>query len=113
FVLLLAAGFLVFAAAGWMVLLWIRRRYQAKQLSDESVTVDAIWILFAIVHSMNLVFGHPLWALASLAAIAVYKICVRVGFSWLGRRELTSQPGPVLLVLRSFSIGKDSERLFD
>jgi hypothetical protein len=113
FVALLAVGFLIFAAVGWMALTWIRRRYQAKQIGDESVTVDAIWILFAIVHSMNLVFGHPLWALASLAAFGAYKTCVRVGFWWLGRRDEISEKSPVLLVLRSFSIGKDSERLFD
>ena len=110
---LLAVGFLMFAAVGWMALAWIRRRYQAKQISDESVTVDAIWMLFAVVHSIGLVFEHPLWALTSLAAFGAYKICVRVGFSWLGRRDESSQTSPTLLVLRSFSIGRDGERLFD
>jgi len=110
---LLAVGFLTFAVVGWMALAWIRRRYQAKQISDESVTVDAIWMLFAVVHSIGLVFEHPLWALTSLAAFGAYKICVRVGFSWLGRRDESSQTSPTLLVLRSFSIGRDGERLFD
>ena len=85
---------LVMAAA------WIRRRYQAKYISDESVTVDAIWIFFAIVHSMGLVFEYPLWALTSLAAFGSYKTCVRAGFSWLGRQREPSQKSPVLLVLR-------------
>lgn len=110
---LLAVGFLTFAAVGWMALAWIRRRYQAKHISDESVTVDAIWMLFAVVHSIGLVFEHPLWALTSLAAFGAYKSCVRVGFSWLGRRDESSQKSPTLLVLRSFSIGRDGERLFD
>src|SRR6185295_19024810 len=95
------------------VLVWIGRRYQAKTISDESVTVDAMWVLFAVVHSMNLVFGHPLWTLAGIAALAVYKISARLGFSWLARREGSSQRSPALLVLRSFSIGRNSERLFD
>ena len=41
-------GFLLFAVFGWAALVWIGRRYQAKQMSDESVTVDALWMLFAI-----------------------------------------------------------------
>lgn len=112
-VALLAVGFLTFAAVGWMALAWIRRRYQAKQISDESVTVDAVWMLFAVVHSIGLVFEHPLWALTGLAAFGAYKLCVHVGFLWLGRRDEASQKSPTLLVLRSFSIGRDGERLFD
>jgi hypothetical protein len=113
FVALLAVGFLAFAAVGWSALAWIGRRYQAKKISDESVTVDAIWALFAIVDSIGLVFEHPLWVLASLAAFGAYKTCVRVGFSWLGRQDELSQKNPTLLVLRSFSIGRDGERLFE
>jgi hypothetical protein len=112
FVALLGIGFVIFAGVGWLALSWIRRRYEAKQISDESITVDAVWLLFAVSHSIGLVFEHPLWALAGVAAFGVYKACVHVGFSWLGRRV---GPGkaPALLVLRSFSIGRDSERLFD
>jgi len=113
FVALLAAGFFAFAAVGWATLAWIGRRYQAKQISDESVTVDAIWLLFAIVHSIGLVFAHPLWALTSLGAFGAYKTSVRAGFWWLGRRDASSQKSPTLLVLRSFSIGRDGERLFE
>jgi hypothetical protein len=113
FVAMLVAGFLIFAVLGWAALIWIGRRYQAKKISDESVTVDAIWMLFTIVHSMDLVFGHPLWMLAGAAAFASYKALSRIGFSWLGRVKDLSQKRPTLLVLRSFSIGSDSERLFD
>jgi hypothetical protein len=112
-VALLAVGFLAFAAVGWATLAWIGRRYQAKKISDETVTVDAIWMLFAVVHSIGLVFEHPLWLLTSLAAFGAYKACVRVGFSWLGRQDELSQKSPTLLVLRSFSIGRDGERLFE
>jgi hypothetical protein len=113
FVMLLVLGFLMFAGVGWMALAWIRSRYQAKQISDESVTIDAIWIMFAIAHSVNLVFGHPLWALAGIAALAAYKAFVRIGFRWAARGSDLSVHTPALLVLRSFSIGKDGERLFD
>jgi hypothetical protein len=113
FIALLAVGFLMFSVLGWIALLWIGRRYQAKKISDESVTVDAVWIVFAIVHSIDLVFGHPLWMLGGVAAFAAYKTVVRIGFSWLGGVKSESQQRPTLLVLRSFSIGHDSERLFD
>lgn len=105
-------GFLVFGALAWLALGWIRRQYQAKHISDESVTIDAIWALFTITYSVNLVFGHPLWALAGIVAFAAYKLCVHLALRWSaqGREE---QKSPVLLVLRSFSIGKDGERLFD
>jgi hypothetical protein len=113
FIAMLVAGFLLFAVLGWAALAWIGRRYQAKKISDESVTVDAIWMLFAIVHSMDLVFGHPLWMSAGAAAFAAYKALSRIGFAWLRRVKDDTQKKPTLLVLRSFSIGSDSERLFD
>jgi hypothetical protein len=113
FIAVMVAGFVAFAIVGWVALAWIGRRYQAKKISDESVAVDALWVLFTIVHSMNLVFGRPLWALAGAAAFAVYKLCARVGFAWWARRDGTGRRIPTLLALRSFSIGGDSERLFD
>jgi hypothetical protein len=113
FYLLIALGFVLFGVVGWMALRWIRARYVAKQISDQSLTIDAVWLLFTIIFSMDLSFGHPLWTLAGVAAFATYKLCVRIGFAWLGRREPVPENGPALLVLRSFSIGHDSEHLFD
>ena len=113
FFALIAVGFLLFAVVGWAALLWIGRRYQAKKISDESVTVDALWALFAIVHSMDLVFGHPLWSLGGLLAFAAYKTVTRVGFALIGEGKDGSPKAPSLLILRSFSIGSDSERLFN
>jgi hypothetical protein len=112
-VTIILTGFLIFAVVGWAALLWIGRQYQAKAISDESVTVDAIWMLFTIVHSINLVFGHPLWTIGGVASFAAYRAVVRIGFSWLRRAKQERRTAPTLLVLRSFSIGSDSERLFD
>ncbi|MEO5741283.1 MAG: hypothetical protein ABIS29_11875 [Vicinamibacterales bacterium] len=110
---LIMFGFMAFAVVGWVALGWIRRQYQAKRISDQSVTIDAIWMLFTISHSINLVFGGPLWALAGLGAFVAYKVCVRFGLKWAGSALDLTQRNPALLVLRSFSIGKDGERLFD
>jgi hypothetical protein len=113
FVAMMVLGFLMFAVWGWIALVWIGRRYQAKKISDESVTVDAVWMFFGVVHSVDLVFGHPLWMFGGLAAFAAYKLLARLGFWWLGAGTSRLQAMPILLVLRSFSIGSDSERLFD
>jgi hypothetical protein len=113
FYLLIGLGFALFGVVGWMALRWIRARYVAKQISDQSLTIDAIWMLFTIIFSMDLSFGHPLWTLAGVVSFAAYKMCVRIGFAQLMRRDPVPQKGPALLVLRSFSIGHDSEHLFD
>jgi hypothetical protein len=107
------AGFVMFGVVGGVALVWIRRWYQAKATSDESLTVDAIWLLFATAHAMDLVFEHPLWMLSGVVALAAYKACVLSGFALQGHVDRPAGQGPTLLVLRSFAIGKDSERLFD
>ena len=112
-VAMLLLGFVLFAVIGGIALIWIGRRYEAKKISDESVTVDAVWVLFAIIHSIDLVFGGPVWALAGLVAFGAYNAVARIGFSRLAHRDGAVQQRPTLLVLRSFSIGSDSERLFD
>ncbi|MGH9175828.1 MAG: hypothetical protein ACRD1H_15800, partial [Vicinamibacterales bacterium] len=73
-------GFVVFGALGWLALRVIGLRYQAKRISDESVTVDAVWLLFAFTHLNGLVFEHPLWIVAIAVAFAAFKAGTRVGF---------------------------------
>ncbi|HVH26195.1 MAG TPA: hypothetical protein VM818_05530 [Vicinamibacterales bacterium] len=112
--ILAAIGFALFTVFGWIALKWIKRRYDAKRLSDESLTLDVIWLLFAVTHANGLAFEHPLWVLAGPAAFGLYKACTYAGFSWLSTRQRSElQRFPALLLLRSFSIGKSSERLFD
>ncbi len=105
-------GFLLFAALGWLVLQWIRRRYQAKTISDQSLILDALWLLFGVSYSIGLVFEGAVWILSSLAAFAAYKLAVFLGFRAIA--PATGSPGTVsLLILRVFSLGKRSEDLFD
>jgi hypothetical protein len=70
-------------------------------------------LLFTVSHSVGLVFEHVAWVLAWVAAFAAYKATARIGFSWLRRQTPSRGKTPRLLLLRSFSIGKKSERLFD
>jgi hypothetical protein len=112
FVALMLGGVLLLGPAGWLTLRWVRGRYERKKLSDQSVTLDAIWLLYGLFHSMVLATQGPLWLLSIIVAFAGYKVAVRIGFALLGRGTL-GRGRTKLLLLRVFSLGKRSERLFD
>ena len=109
-ILLVGAAF--FAVLAGLGLLWIRRRYEAGKISDQSLTIDALWLVFGVVESTNLVFSGARWLLACPAALVAYKLVCLAGFSVTARRA-TTEPPPILLLLRVFSLGHRSERLFD
>jgi hypothetical protein len=108
---MMIVGLLAFAFLGWPLLKWLGRRYQDKRLSDETLTVDALWLMFAVMHSIGLVFEGWYWFFSGFVAFAAFKISTIVGFS-LARRA--ARPASrTLLVLRVFALGARSERLFD
>lgn len=113
FIGLTLLGFILFGAVGWLVLQGIGRWYQQKKISAHSITMDAIWLLFGIFQSIGLIFEGERWFLISLLAFAVYKVVSWVGFSLLRNRFPTPEQKLNLLLLRVFSLGKRSERLFD
>jgi hypothetical protein len=102
-------GLFLFAVLGWLALRWIGARYSAKKFSDQSLTVDAIFLLFGIIASVDLVFEHWMWIAAGLVAFFVYKIVARIGFRFL----LHTLPPKQLLLLRVFALGRRSGPLFD
>jgi hypothetical protein len=109
FIATLLLGLLLFALFGWLVLRWIGARYSAKKFSDESLTVDTIFVLFGIIASVDLVFEHWMWIATGLVALIAYKVVARIGF-----RFLPKTPSPKgLLLLRVFALGKRSQPLFD
>jgi hypothetical protein len=112
FIGVILLGFAVFGLVGWLTLRWIRAQYERKKISDQSITLDAIWLMFGIVQSIPLVFGGAAWILSGLVAFVVYKVITWAGFSLLKHRA-SSGKSPNLLLLRVFSLGKRSERLFD
>jgi hypothetical protein len=104
-------GFLVFAVLGWILLRWLGARYRRKRFSDQSLTLDSIWLLFAVAHAIGLVFEGPAWIASGLVAYAGYKVAALAGNARLrGRQQSTPRS---LLLLRVFSLGKRSEQLFD
>ena len=110
---LAALSFLVPWPAGWLTLCWIRKRYEQKKITDQTITVDAIWLLFAAYYSFVLLSYGTRWMFASLVAFLGYKAVTWTGFSLL--RRAASPPSRRnfrLLLLRVFSLGKRSEELF-
>jgi hypothetical protein len=104
-------AFAAFCVLGWLLAVWIRRRYQRKAISDQSLTLDAIWLLFGATNSIFLAFAGPVMVLTGAIAFLAYKLVAR-----LGRRFLSAESGAQgtgLLFLRVFSLGKRSELLFD
>jgi hypothetical protein len=108
---LMLAGLLAFALAGWLVLQWVGQRYRRKRLSDQMLTIDALWLVFGLVHSIGLVFEGWYWILTGFAAFAAFLAVRSAGFAML-RRSAKQRPRRLLL-LRVFALGPRSERLFD
>ena len=108
-------GFAVFGlGGGWLTLRWIGGRYERKKLSDQSITLDAIWLLFGVSQSIWLVVdGAAAWVPSCLLAFVVYKLVTWAGFSLLDHEASLAGRIPKLLLLRVFSLGKRSERLFE
>ena len=113
FIGLVVLGLAAFGVVGWLTLRWIGGRYKRKEISDRSIIIDAIWLLFGVLQSTILVVDNVLWILTGLLAFVVYKVVAWAGFSLLGYKAPSMRKSPALLLLRVFSLGKRSERLFD
>ena len=98
---------------GWRLLVWIRNGYQHKSISDQSLAVDALWLLFASFYAVMLAFAGPGWALSAVVAFVIFKGAVEVGNKLLRSKSQSRRHNPALLVLRVFSLGKRSESLFE
>jgi hypothetical protein len=82
-------------------------------VSDESITFDAIWLLFGVEQSIGLAFRGAGWVLSGVVAFAAYKLVTALALPALGSRPGTDGSNARLLLLRVFALGRRSERLFD
>ena len=111
--LYLAVGaFALFGALGWLLLEWIRRRYEAKRISDQTLALDAVWLVFTVLAAEMLLNQSVGWALAGLAGFLGYKLAAIAGFAVLRSGRRSGEPNRRLLVLRVFGSRERSERLF-
>lgn len=106
-------GFAAFAIGGWVLLEFLRQLYESKAISEQSINVDAMWLLFGIVNSMGLVFAGAWWFLSGLAAFVIYKCATAGLFQLCGVSRRVKKNGHRLLLLRVFALGHRSERLYD
>ena len=109
---LLLVGATVATLLGRLVLKWLGRRHVARRSSDQLLTLEAMWLLFAVVQSVGFAFEGLAWLAAGPLAFLAWKLTTSAGFrlAGLGRAQ---GPAPGLLLLRVFALGARSERLFD
>ena len=121
---LMLAGAAGAGVLGWQVLKWLGRRHVARRSSDQALTLEAMWLLFAVVQTVSFAFEGLAWLASGVVAFAAWKLVTSAGFrlAGLGRRTTNAagheQPNalahpPALLLLRVFALGARSERLFD
>ncbi|HIP68687.1 MAG TPA: hypothetical protein EYH06_08870 [Chromatiales bacterium] len=113
FVLMHVIGFVIFSLLGWYLLKLLGRRYREKRLSDQSLNLDALWLTFAVVQSITLVFEGWAWIFTGLVAFAFYKIVTLTGFAQRRKKAVNDTHYPMLLLLRVFALGRRSEKFFD
>lgn len=109
---LMVIGFMLFGILGWFAVRWIRNRYEGKQLSDQSITIDSLWLLFTLFNCVVLVSGTGGWGFSVLLAFAAYKLVLYREFSFLQPR-IRAQRNTKLLLLRVFGAQRRSERLLE
>ena len=106
-------GFAALAVVGWLMLELLRRLYESKSISEQSITVDAMWLLFGIVNSIGLVFEGYRWFASGFVAFAIYKLIGVILFQLFGVSRRAHKKGHRLILLRVFALGTRSEQLFD
>ena len=77
------------------------------------MTIGALWLVYGIVQSVDPMLGNPAWFFAGILAFAVFVVIAWAGFKIFPFWQPTNRRYPSLLLLRVFSLGKRSERLFD
>ena len=108
---IILAGISMLMPISWLILRRVGSRYEKKKISDQLITVNAVWLIFGIANSLLLTSSGVVWILAGFAAFVVYRTILRIGFRLI-KSSSSSLDGKKLLVLRVFSLGKRSERLF-
>jgi hypothetical protein len=106
-------GVAMLSLIGWAFLRGLGRLYLWRLISDQSVLIDSLWFLFALTSVVDFAFFGDFWFLAPLGAFAIYKLIALVGFTLFGEKPTGMATDPKLLLLRVFSLGKRSARLFN
>lgn len=106
-------AFIVVSTVGWLLLRWAARLYQRKAVSDQMLVLDAMFLLFAVSQTVGLWFQGLGWMLAGPIAFVVYRLVFWASLRMMIHREARQHDPRTLLLLRVFSLGPRSQRLFD
>jgi hypothetical protein len=100
-------------AIGAGLLAAVRWLYQRKLVSENSLLVDSIWLIFGFAYAI--VVGIDAYGpVLALASFVVFKSVTGLAFALSARRsrESRGRSAPQLLFLRVFALGKRSEQLY-
>ena len=98
---------------GWLLLRWLGGLYRRRQISDQSIIIDAVWLLFSFAQSpTRSVSDSEVPFAIAIGAFVAYKLAATAGFRLLRTRAERDEQASRLLLLRVFSLGTRSERLF-
>jgi hypothetical protein len=112
-VLLLLAGAVPTGIIGWLLLRWLGSLYRARRISDQSVMIDAVWLMFSFVQSPFFESARlEVTGALGIGAFVAYKLVATAGFRLLRTGPEEDEQAFKLLLLRVFSLGTRSERLF-
>jgi hypothetical protein len=98
---------LVAAVLAFLALRLLGRLHRARWISDQSIQADAVWLTFAVLQAPAQL------PYLGLVAFPAYKLVAWLGHRLLGPRTTEDATAPRLLLLRVFSLGARSGRLFD
>ena len=104
-------GFALFHVAGWFVALWIRKFYEAKRVSEQTIMFDSIWLLMTLFQCSGLTTEQGVLGWLGFLAFGGYKLVLFYGLRPLQRTA--AGRNAKLLLLRVFGAQKRSEWLFD
>ncbi|HEX8967809.1 MAG TPA: hypothetical protein VF937_08025, partial [Chloroflexota bacterium] len=105
-------GFAIAAVLGWGALSWVRRRYDAKQVSDQSLSIDAIWLVFTVYNATDIASDGAGWGAVTLATFIVFRVLAGIGFA-LSSGHGAAPQNYRLLFLRVFGSAARSTRLMN
>ncbi len=105
-------GMLLFLPVGWLAISWLRRLYDAKAFSEQTLVFNSIWLFQALILCSATVYWAGLLGWLGLGAFAVYKLIVWIGLRPLAKAAARRSPARLLL-LRTFGFRRRSERFFD
>ena len=106
-------GMLVAVWPAWLAVAFLRDRYAAKRMSEFQFTVDAIWMLQALMLAFSFYREQGVVAMsAALVPLLAWRLALALALRPLAAAART-RPPQRLLLLRVYGFGRRSRRLFD